>query len=208
MELETTIKEAILALAPKFKITPEQLATFRLPTIEVCDNIIFGDIVSNFAGSYNWEKAHFKITQISITNPRLIGHEVGHYLHHELNPSVVKDKKKESVESSKFWQGEILIELVAEYAGIIYATGNNQSFSLSKNLFYDNLISGLSARLSDVAHEIGTRRAEKAFQESGETLLPKIARMGIDEAEESLPRILPITLYERRILPLVDYLRG
>jgi hypothetical protein len=209
--LKGNIDEAILALAPKFGVSPETLATFRSPTVLVCDVIETRTeprIPIRSDGMYIFDEARFKLTRHALNDLLLLGHEVSHYLHNEINPQFRQRMKDYGGEDPEFWIGFELQELVGEYGGIIYTTSQGVGSSArSRGLYCDNGVPGLIARLSDCAHDLAARRADKAFSEHGEELLPRLSRLGLDEADEILFRLLPVTFYEKRILPVLDRLR-
>src|SRR3989344_1886886 len=209
--LEQNIQEAIRFLAPKFEITPNMLAKFKRHSSAVFEINDGAEVIpeprSKTKARYHYGDARFEFTMESIDNLKTLGHEVTHYLHHELNPELQKRMDEIGPEKIEYWRGLELQELLGEYGGIVYMTSKGESFSPGS---FWNFVSkgtpGMYSVLSDRAYNRAYDRADKAFMEHGETLLPKLARMSLEEAEQ-LPRILPINIYERRILPLIDRVR-
>ncbi|MFA6461091.1 MAG: hypothetical protein WCV90_02400 [Candidatus Woesearchaeota archaeon] len=203
--LQQNIEEAILALAPKFDIPPELLTTFRQPTYEVCEVITVDGKETKIVGQYDREDVHFRFPSQSIDDFRIVGHEVGHYLHHELNPNLMSQCAKKGQNNRNFWWGIELAELVAKYAGIIYSVSKGVPYR--KYLDHSNGGQGFDALRSAIIHERADKRSEKAWYLKDETLLSSLARMDLDGGVCALPRIFPVTFYERSILPKMDRLR-
>ena len=56
------------------------------------------------------------------------------------------------------------------------------------------------------SHDFGYRLAYRLMELHGDSMLPDVSRMSIDEALKALPRIAPVTWIDRNILPIVDSL--
>ncbi|MEK6956281.1 MAG: hypothetical protein AABW52_06470, partial [Nanoarchaeota archaeon] len=105
-----------------------------------------------------------------------------------------------------YWWGWELIELVAEYGGLLYGQHKGVEYKqFSEGMISDD-IPGMNAQLYLIVSQRGYERADQAIKKHGNSLLPRLARMTIEESEK-LGRILPITFYERKIIPLIDRMR-
>ena len=200
--LEENIQEAIRVLAPKFEITPQMLVSFIKPQIEVQESPIRRKPL--VSALYDPINIKFTFRQDMIRNAGIIGHEVGHYLHDMVNEGFqedIFDSADIHFRSKRYWLGIQTKELVGRYSEIVYLKLCGQPFTpWQKGEHLDN---GAGAALHDLAIELGYRRADIAFTKYGDTFLPKIVKMNLDEAVEVLPREFPVGFYERRIMPII-----
>lgn len=195
--LRRDLGEAVIKLAPKFAILDEELRTYPIPSFE---------IVKEKGVIYDPINKKFTFDSESIWDVYAFGEEASHYLHCELNPI---HEKKFQYRSKEYWSAMNLLELVGHYGAMIYATEKRVKISTVKELCPTNVVFDTREQLEDYwGHKEGYSRAEKIFAEYGDSLLSRIARMSVEEALEILPRLAPVSLYERRILPFLDKMKG
>lgn len=212
--LAENIDVAIRTLAPKFDVTAQQLATFRKPISRLSQRI--GNNRKS-RGMFNADAVRFDITPEGLDNPEVLGEEVSHYFHKVLNPGLSQEIVSHGIHKKEYWLGIALQELVGGYGKIVYSVLSGQPFlPISVGDFNFGQLLGLIKRLNDTscpdaiwdlddyAHEMGYKRAEVAFRKHEELLLPRLVRMSLDEAVETLPRLLPVTIYEKKVLPILD----
>ncbi|MFA6889168.1 MAG: hypothetical protein WC254_06755 [Candidatus Woesearchaeota archaeon] len=204
-ELTERIEGAIVFLAPKFGVSEEELKGFRRPTVEICES---NDETKVSPGEYYFDTNTVSIASDSFD--KSIGEEVSHYLHHRINTTLfpeIQRRERKKDETSRV--GTTLLEVVGRYGKIVHDVSQGNQFELLPSDFFLNLYGSPLLNVNEViAHEIGYRRAERAYMMHGEFLLPRLARLTLDEGIVTLPRLLPITWYERKVLPVVDRIRG
>jgi hypothetical protein len=208
--LRQNIDDAIKVLAPKFGIDGSLLSSFKYPSIELIqDGAQVGEVVHFANGMYGFLDNKIKIETGKLDNLEIIGEEVSHYLHHQLNPSLNKRITEFGTDRSEFWAGIELKEIIGAYGRIVYSVHKGNAFEpMTSQTHLDTQATGIINQLVNSAHELGYRRADKAYLIYKDEFLPRLARMSLDEAIMLLPRLLPITFYERRVLPLRDRLMG
>jgi len=112
--------------------------------------------------------------------------------------------------TGKFLKVNNFSELVGYYGALVYCNEKGHPVKFRKFPFV--LPEGetwTQERLFDFfGHEIGYKRAQEAFRRHGDRLLPRLARMDVEGAIRAAPRLLPVGLYEKRVLPVLDRLRG
>jgi hypothetical protein len=232
VELSETFKlkiaDAIGILAPMFRISPEELASFEEPSCKVVgpdEKILLKD---NGAG-YSVTTNTIYTRASEIDNPYSIGEETSHYLHHQLNPfefdnpfAPSEDRKvKSSV--GLYWRRRNVEETVGRYGALVYAQikGAEREHVLDFMAGWEPYINSafksgewkrsLAIRrttYSYMAHVSGYWRANMVFDTYDDSLLPSLARLSLDEALSIFPRLAPFSFYERRILPWIDKMLG
>lgn len=207
--LRLNIDDAIKVLAPKFGIDGSLLSSFEYPFIELRQEWVqVGKVVQFASGVYSFLDNKIKIAAGEL-NLGIIGEEVSHYLHHQLNPGLNKRITEFGTDRSEFWAGIELREIVGAYGRIVYGVHKGYTFEpMTSQTHVDNQAVGMLNQLINSAHELGYRRADKVYLMHKDKLLPQLARMSLDEAIVLLPRLWPVTFYERRVLPLWDRLIG
>lgn len=111
-KFKPAVQDAIDFLAPYFRISKEQLENFCFPKIT---SLSLEDKLRQRVAAYYHETNELAFEEKHYKDRTYIGHEVGHYLHANLNNPLWDDGfcfKNE-------W-GFLLIELVAYYAEQIY----------------------------------------------------------------------------------------
>lgn len=209
-KLKRKVEEAMLFLAPKLDISAALLTSFKCPSYKVVEEILTeaeGEKPGFIIGLYNFEECGFKFPIKSLDNIKTIGHETTHYLHHQLNPALRKDIKQGGI-NRNFWWGLELSELVAEYGGIIYQKYHGISEDYPPSLLAEGGIPGFNTMLYEIVSRRGYSRAYHAFEQHGEAILSGLARIHLIETGQTLPRLLPITFYERKILPLINKIKN
>jgi hypothetical protein len=202
-ELEKCIQNSISILAPVFDISVTELAAFRKPTVALFDSFHSAGI----RGKYFHDQARFEFSKNhfngNLPDLKCLGHEVSHYLHHELNPQVLKKMEEAGSQEYIYWRGVELREFVAELGGIVYATMQSDIFVLTEKVRLDHG-DGHYALVYNHYAECGYTRAQNAFKFSKGNFLSRLARMSIEESKRIISREFPINFYERVILPLFD----
>lgn len=184
--LEGNLLRTMATLAPKFGITDTSKGFFMPDYI----------LVSPENPSAKYGPLFFSFNPALISNVEILGHEVSHCFHGQLCPC--------EVEYAKTSFGKTLREVVAHYGGFVNCVENGLLIPGEK---WDRG-PGFS---HDLPHKMGYHIAQKAIRSYGDSLLPELARMGLDEARITLSRLsrkLPISFYERRVLPLLDRITG
>lgn len=180
--LEQNIEQVILALAPKFEITPKMLATFFKPQFEVSEGPIREKPL--VTAMYDPINIKFTFRQDFVNNITALGHEVGHYFHDMVNETFQRDifdSIERGVRTPAYWLGIQTKEMVGRYSEIVYSGMHGLPFSpWPKGDHIDNGSSG--GALHDLAVELGYRRADRAFVQYDDAFLPQLVRMSLDEA--------------------------
>jgi len=213
--LRSNLEEAITVLAPKFDISDEELKSYPFPQINIIRGkqlIEYGYLVHTIdenSALYNPHDKVFLWGIALISNIPAIGEESSHFLHLELNPI---HKQKFQFLSREYWTAMNLMELVGCYGKFLYASKKGEKVQIADDIWPRDAMANpaeLTAEylISVYTHQRGYRRAERIFNEYGDLLLPRIARMSPQEALEVLPRLAPVSLYEKRILPILDRVR-
>jgi len=213
-QLESQIEKVILSLAPIFDVTVEKLAGFRKPTLLVVDSFSSGEKldngssqISNLNGRYHFEDCRFEFSRDNLPVLHTLGHEVSHYFHGELNPTFEVRLKELGLRNLNYWAGREFQEFVAELGGLVYANGQDEHFVQVSRGFIYSREGGLFNVFYDYHSGRGYKRADVAFQRSGGSSLPRLARMSVEEGERIMPREFPISFYEQSILPAFDKIR-
>ena len=210
-ELESQITGAIITLAPLFAVSSDELAGFRKPTLLLVDSFAVGnDNLShgnNLKGRYHFGDCRFEFSRDNLPHLQTVGHEVGHYIHGEINPLFEERLIKLGFQNHTYWAGRELQEFVAELSGIVFASMQGTSSVLKKRGFIYSSEGGLFHVLYDRYSERGYTRADVAFKQYKGSLLPRLARLSVDEGQFIMPREFPISFYEKTVLPLVDKIR-
>jgi len=113
-EIEQMVDGAIDFLAPYFNVTQgmlDDLETFQLPTVIIVEsgNPFFRPL-DNAIGLRDYMKGN---------NPS-VGHEVGHWFHARINPTVGKSPHD-------YATGDLLRECIADYSKFLYMTRDTWS---------------------------------------------------------------------------------
>jgi len=195
--LKRNLEEAIIVLAPKFAVSDNKLKTYSTPSFEIVDKK---------GAFYDRVDKKFIFSLDLIEDIPSLGEEASHYLHTELNKF---HEKKFQKYSKEYWMAMNLLELVGHYGKLIYANGKEEKITTVKELYPPNIIFETREQVEDYwSYKEGYSKAEKIFAEYGDTLLPRISGMSVEKAIEILPRLAPVSFYERKILPLLDKLKG
>lgn len=202
--LQNNLEEAILFLSPKFEISEVDLRSVEEPSYE---------IVSERKASYHpfWNCFSFGLDYIH--DIMALGEEASHYLHNVLlrlkeRNYIFPGKPPRKDDLDALLHG--LDELVGRYGSLVYCNARDIQVKPSNEIPNFSHHFGMTREEYEMArmkHETGYRRADRIFAEFGELLLPKMARMSYAEALEALPRLAPITFYEQRVLPIIDWFR-
>jgi len=111
-KFKPAVQEAIDFLAPYFKISKKQLMSFPFPIIRP---LLPEDRLNRRQAVYDPDKNELGFKEEQYKDRIFIGHEVGHYLHANLNKSLWEDERW-AVEG----YGILLIEATGYYAEKIY----------------------------------------------------------------------------------------
>jgi len=185
-QLKTRVERVRRILLNKFRVSEEELKKFRELKIELGKN-----------SQYIFGEALIRITPAHIEDYFVIGEEVSHYIHRQLNPII---------KSEDGLQIGYVNETVGRYGGLVYAKAEEvTSFTKTKNT---GLLIGETPdeAWNNFWHEEGYRRAEKMFELHRESLLSVLARMSTKDAIKFMDRAAPLSFYERNILPILDKL--
>ncbi len=194
-ELRNNLEDAMRRLAPKFQISDAELSKFDNPVV------VMGETKSDFAAGYDPVENKFIFTPKFVEDFHAIGEEASHYLHAQLNPSLIEAK-------SRFdrMNVNVLAETVGGYGYIVYMTthgGVLKNVMLKRlGLYADGFLPGTS-----LPHVIGYSRALGLFDKFGESMLPKVARMSLEEAKSTLPKLAPVFIHDQILWSLGKVLR-
>ncbi len=204
--LQRNIEEAIEFLALKFDITQEMLGCFRRPSYEI--------LADKNRAIFDLDNARFNFSINLINDTGTLGEEASHYLHAESNPLFFQDMQDIFLRGNKKITGRFLkvnnlSELIGYYGSLVYCQIKGVSlefrkfpFILPEGEYWDQ------KNLFDYfGHEEGYKRAQEAISRYGDSLLPRLVNMSVEEAIRTVPRLLPIGFYERKVLPLLDRFR-
>lgn len=188
--LRKNVDIALGVLAPKFEVSDEELRIHGKPSVEI------GERTSCIYPNRLIFELH------NINSELALGEEVSHFLHGVVNPEISKAKNVDEINTRRY-----VMETVGHYGAIVYLNEMGYDYSLfdvhwpiAPDVNGEDLWNHL-------AHELGYKRAFRLFQSHGDTLLADLARMDREHANVSLPRLAPLSLYERKFLPMVDHVR-
>ena len=103
--LRKNLEEAVMILAPKFRI--DDLEIFPEPGVLVYDG----------RTQYNITQNRFEFNREKVSIPVVIGEEVSHYLHLQLNPIHLSTNLTNIFETNRL---VTLMETVGRYGGLVY----------------------------------------------------------------------------------------
>jgi hypothetical protein len=185
--LEALTFAAIDLLMPAFQVTDEERARFRAPKLEIDERRARYDAANNC----------IKLRPTDIDQPAVIGEEVAHYIHEQLNPC-----SEELTETFASLPVITSSEMVGRYGALSYMKRRGLTPDVWRNhvVYTDNAVD----TVDHLGHEFGYKRAYKLFELHGERYLARLARMGVDESLDFACRAAPISLYELYIMPVID----
>lgn len=164
-ELRLQIEQAISKLLPYFEVTDEELGRFQKPRIRrTLEDYEYPEHSRNCPG-YSPIESFFYFPPkdtllLGVFSPAIIYHEVGHYIHHSINPEEVKGVHQ-FLKTGIFPPGHCeLSELVAEYGNFILGLRNDED-SFNLRTFQKRL---------------------RIYEDYGPEFLPRLARMSLEEA--------------------------
>lgn len=102
--LKRTIDEASGILRVRFKVTTEEESRFVTP------DVVFGD-----RSAYDVENTRIVIQTEHLDDMQVVGEEVSHYLHEQLNSSLWRTQ-----DPSDLYGREYIVECVGHYGAIVY----------------------------------------------------------------------------------------
>ena len=149
------------------------------------------------AGLYSYKKAQFLIASDAVYNNRILSHEVGHYLHGELNPELqqeIEEALSKNKPTRRFWWGVEWREVIAEYASIVYTVNRGSVFNLREEIHF-----GTGAL--PLVQSLACQRADQMYALQQSRLLPEMARMDLSTAIDFMQRKLPLTLNRQKASP-------
>ena len=189
--LRRNFDNALEVLAEKFKVG--DLEKFSRPEILVYEG----------GTGYNFGENIIQFNTSQVYSKIVLGEEASHYLHLQLNPL----HKTKVLNNFDVIAVTTLIEVVGRYGALVYLNERGESIMPFKKR---GAFATESTQefVSQVSHHYGYQFAHKLMELHGDTILPVLARMELDEGLKSLPRLAPITFYERNIMPLVDRITG
>ncbi len=161
------IEEAKQKLIPLFKVSKEELSKFRKPTIsrhfgrdeytDKCGDSPAYYPVENFL---YFPQKNFWYKGVELFDIATIQHEVGHYIHCQLNKEIIEGYRRFSIEGRDQMGTHVLGEIVAEYGNIILGDRDYSKYP----------------------HDTINKGAFRVFNKHGPSFLPKLSRMTLDEA--------------------------
>jgi hypothetical protein len=168
--LKTMIDKAKEELIPLFRLSEEEISLLRKPVIrrwlnaneypEFPRNFHGYSPIDNFFYFPNKDPGYLSHNAFDYASVR---HEVGHYLHYQINKNLLEEKRKVLLGILSYGIYE-LEETVAEYGNIILKARNYKEYPYNQ-VFKNVLI---------------------LFNNYGPLLLPKISRMTFQEAKTFL----------------------
>ena len=197
--LRTMVREAVIELYPKFGIDEKTFKTFRHLEIVPGDKAQYDPLGCRFLmpeDTSGWEPSFLD---------EAVGEEVSHYLHLELNP-IHKTVESLYEQDNRVIACANLVETVGRYGAQIYCAPKGIKMHEVDWLGY-LMANPDGGGVSMLYHRDAYQRASILFELHGEALLPRVARMSVVDAQRNLPRLAPMTFYERKILPKVDKIR-
>jgi hypothetical protein len=187
--LSEKVADAMKILIPKFGVSPKELSLFNQP------------VIRGYSGRSHYliDKNELEISERQLLNYGVIGEEVSHYIHSQINPSLNDiSKLSNSKNPLILWgisnQVRCIREVIGRYGGLICAY--EKGILLNKTIF-TACSDDAEEFHDDLGHNIGYITAEKIFEAYGDSLLPKLSRMSFSELIHILPLIAPITWSDR-----------
>src|SRR3989344_1491568 len=191
--LKGKVADAISVLTVKFKVTPEEQAKLKEPTIEIYEG--------RSRYRYDTNRLQLNATPEDLW-PLVIGEEIAHYIHFGINPHIFTVKPEEATTVFDFLHRVFSVEMIGRYGGLVYASVKGLcEFPFKKSHRYTE---NPDDTLDHLGHELGYQRAYKVFELHGDEHLPKLARMNAREVIDFSRKVAPISLYERKIMPLFN----
>jgi hypothetical protein len=119
--------------------------------------------------------AHFS----SVDDPLTTGEEVSHYLHNNINPL---DRPHDGGYALSYFRVVSARETVGRYGALSYLKAAGEPIPRNGHLKLKSREMG--AVLDWLAHRYGYNRAEMLFADHGTRMLPRVARMSVDEMDK------------------------
>lgn len=192
--LRLNIERAVRYLAPKFQVSDWEIQAYGEPAYIVDEH--------EETASYCHDDREFIFNPLLLDDIEAIGEETSHYLHHIVN----------NLEDN--FDTDVLTEVIGRYGGLCYQYGCPRNIAaLLRNGHQEiawppSSMSFWELWYDSAVHDMSYARAEIIFRNHGDSLLPRLARMSVDESLKFLPLVAPVTFYERRVLPYVSRLDG
>jgi hypothetical protein len=200
--LASNLEEAIATLAPKFRISQEELASFRRPSFEI----------DGKGARYDLHDARFIFGFDSVYEIPVIGEEAAHYLHAEINPLYAQEFRPKGEffcgKPIEYFHVMNLIEFVGHYGSRVYSKEKGLEPRAVKVMLGISDNDSTDSTVDFLNHVLGYERAESVFLRHGDAFLPFAARLSFEDSKDILPRLAPASFYERSILPIIDRIRG
>ena len=207
-QVRANIKDAISYLADKMEIPLDVLHTYEKPDIFVVDKVGFfdrnGKCLMECHGKHVFSLNRIEIGKEHVKNIFTLAEEASHYLHGRLNPEIHSLDSKPY--QGEFWNCLELRELVGGYGALSYVASKGRKFIFKDFELPEDFESSLESKINalmDYHSYKGHVRAEKAFKKYGDSLLPVLPRLSLEEAKVEIPRLIPINAYEQLYLPIV-----
>lgn len=197
-ELKDNLEEAIRVLAPKFGISSETLGKFDKPSFEIRENV--------YIAGYDSDSNRFLFDADFVEDSEALGEEASHYLHDRINLDIrefllkrhLANKQTLKVMYRKAIKYAILCETVGLYGRLVYLNEICGKPPNTKLFFDTRKPRPYGPNDMELAlHVKGYKRGAMLFALYGDSLLQEVARMNIDHAFTVLPRLAPITLFEK-----------
>ena len=152
---------------------------------------------------YRSDENRLEFNKEQISTPIVIGEEISHYLHLQLNP-IHKTALQDIFDATRL---VTTMETVGRYGALVYI--NQKGIEIAPFSKQKGFSPDMSRYLTDdFSHNYGYKMAYKLMELHGDSMLPIVSRMSINDFIKALSRIAPSSWWAKNVTPKIDRITG